>query len=334
MENSNLLLLSIARFGFLSTNEKLTLYRSAASDRQFVEMRREGVERLVGRRLKCRVFDPKAALKAAEGDGKRLTREGIQYTFYEDTDYPPQLREIHDPPFLLFYRGKLPDYELPMLGIVGTRHPSGKAAKAAFRSGYEAGRSGIGVVSGLARGIDGFAHEGNVTGGGRTVAVLGCGIDFVYPVQNRYLGVRILESGGAIVSEYPPGEQPLRYHFPARNRIISGLCRGVVVVEAPERSGALITVDHALDQGRDLFVHRDGLSGSSGAGTRQLSEDGARVIDGVGDVLEEWGYRIRRRSDVVGEAVSSVDLAARMRAELAGELSLHHGKYFRRVRNG
>jgi len=330
--NNDLLLLGIGRLGFLTTNEKLTLLRCTASERQFSELRREGVERLLDRMLKCRVFDPAGALRAAEGDRKLLTRERIEYTFYEEPEYPPQLREIHDPPFLLFFRGKLPDYDLPLLGIVGTREPTGRAAKAAFRLGYEAGRSGIGVVSGLARGIDGFAHEGNVAGGGRTVAVLGCGIDFVYPPQNRYLGARILESGGTILSEYPPGEQPLRYHFPARNRIISGLSRGVVVVEAPEKSGALITVDHALDQGRDLFVHRDGLYGPTGVGTQRLSEDGARVIEGIEGVLDEWGYE--RAASVEPVGATSSNLASTMRAELTGELMLHRGSYFRRIGNG
>jgi len=332
--NSDLLLLSIARFGFLSTNEKLTLYRSTASESQFVVLRREGVERLLGRRLNCRDFDPAATLRAAEGDRKLLTRKKIEYTFYQDTDYPPQLREIYNPPFLLFYRGELPAYDRPLLGIVGTRRPTGAAGEAAFRLGYDAGCAGIGVVSGLARGIDGFAHEGNVAGGGETVAVLGCGIDFIYPAQNRGLGVRILASGGAIVSEYPPGEPPLRYHFPARNRILSGLCRGVVVIEAPERSGALITVDHALDQGRDLFVHRSGLHGLTGVGTRKLAEDGAAVVDGIGEILEEWGYSQPSPFEEQGAAVTAVSLAARMRDELSGELVVHRGKYFRRVLHG
>lgn len=332
MENNTLLLLSIARFGFLSLNEKLTLYRSTASARQFSELRREGVERLIERRLKCRTFDPPAAVRAAEVDRKRLTHEEIEYTFYEEPDYPPQLREIHDPPFLLFYRGKLPDYEIPLLGIVGTRRPTGRAAKAAFRLGYDAGLAGLDVVSGLARGIDGFAHEGNVAGGGRSVAVLGCGIDTVYPAQNRYLGARILQGGGAIVSEYPPGEPPLPYHFPARNRIISGLCRGIVVVEAPGRSGALITAEHALDQGRDLFVHRDGMIEPNGSGTKRLVEAGAPVVEGIDGVLREWGYEDVIPAEMVGTTASN--LSSTMRGELSGELMNHRGNYFRRVGNG
>lgn len=334
MADNDILLLSIARYTFLTTNEKLLLYRSTASVRQLAETRREGVERLIGRRLRCRDFDPVGTIERAEGDRKRLTRKKIEYTFYQNAGYPPQLREIHNPPFLLFYRGELPEYELPMLGIVGTRHPTGNGASAAFELGYDAGRNGIGVVSGLALGIDGFAHAGNVAGGGRTVAVLGCGVDVGYPTQNQDLSARILGSGGILMSEYPPGEPPLRYHFPERNRILSGLCRGVAVIEAPARSGALITVDHALDQGRDLFVHRQGLAGSAGEGTRRLADDGARVIDGIADILEEWGSGACAPEHASATTYSGRNLASLMRAELAGELVLHRGRYFRRVGNG
>lgn len=319
---------------FLTTNEKLTLHRSTFSESDFSVLSRERVERLLNRRLRCRDFDPSSILRDAEGDRKRLTVKKIEYTFYEDTDYPPQLREIYNPPFLLFYRGELPDYQQPLLGIVGTRRPTGSAGEAAFRLGYDAGTCGISVVSGLAKGIDGFAHEGNLDGGGKTVAVLGCGIDSVYPVCNRSLGLRILEGGGTIFSEYPPGEPPLRYHFPARNRVLSGLCRTMVVVEAPERSGALITADHALDQGRDLLVHSAGLEGANGAGLRRLADDGAPVIDGMNEILEEWGYGHGYTQKVEPSEVTPGNLASMMRAELAGDMVAHRGKYFRRVVNG
>ncbi|HUJ76946.1 MAG TPA: DNA-processing protein DprA, partial [bacterium] len=163
------------------------------------------------------------------------------------------------------------------------------ARRAAFRLGAELGRAGVGVVSGLARGIDREAHDGCLQAAGRTVAVLGNGIDQVYPPSSRPSAMAILSRGGAILSEYPPGVPPLQYHFPARNRIISGLCRGVVVVQAPEKSGALITAEHALQEGRDLFVHRAGLAGSAGAGSRRLAEAGAVVIQAGAEILGEWG---------------------------------------------
>jgi DNA processing protein len=142
------------------------------------------------------------------------------------------------------------------------------------------------VVSGLALGIDAMAHRGNVEGGAPTVAVLGCGPDMVYPHSNRPLARRILETGGIVLSEYPPGTRPYKGNFPARNRIISGLARGVVSVEAPEKSGALITARFAADQNRDLWVDKAGLP--RGAGTARLAEEGAKVISSARDILAEW----------------------------------------------
>ncbi len=127
------------------------------------------------------------------------------------------------------------------------------------------------------------------------MAVLGNGIDDIYPQSSRGTALGILERGGLIFSEYPPGTPPLKHHFPARNRIVAGLCRGVVVIQAPEHSGALITAEHALEQGRDLFVHRAGLCGSPGAGTRRLAESGAMLIEAGADVMREWGLRPKGR---------------------------------------
>jgi DNA processing protein len=145
------------------------------------------------------------------------------------------------------------------------------------------------VVSGLALGIDALAHRGNLDGGAPTVAVLGSGLDWVYPVSNRALARRIVESGGVLLSEYPPDTKPFRWNFPARNRIISGLARGVLIVEAPKRSGALITAQFALDQGRDLLVASAGCSSPLGVGTKKLAEDGALVINRGTEIFEEWG---------------------------------------------
>lgn len=331
MASSLLLRLAIARLSFLTTSEKLALCRQLESESQFLHLTVPDLETFFRRRIPVRSFAPEAVLREVERDRKVLTAKRIEYTFYEDTSYPPQLREIYDPPFLLYYRGRLPDYERPLLGVVGTRRPSGRSTASAYRLGFEAGNEGIGVVSGLARGIDGRAHEGNIAGGGRTAAVLGCGIDFVYPVSHRDLAARILKSGGVLFSEYSPGIPPLRYHFPARNRILSGLCRGIVVVEAPEHSGALITAEYALEQGRDLYVHQDGLSGSVGAGTRALSEAGAPIIRSVSELLAEWGIAGREVREVTAEDGS---LASLMRAELSGTLVSHHGEYFRRKGHG
>ncbi|GHU66414.1 DNA processing protein DprA [Spirochaetia bacterium] len=226
----------------------------------------------------------------AEKDEAAARQRGISITGIRDGNYPPLVREIFDPPALLFYRGKLPSYDKPMAAVVGTRRPSSAAAAQAYSLGHELGRAGFPVVSGLALGIDAMAHRGNIEAGAPTVAVLGSGLDNVYPSSNRGLARRILEAGGCIFSEYPPGTKPMKWNFPARNRIISALARGVLIVEAPERSGALITAGFALEQGRDLWVASSGVNSRIGRGTAKLAEDGARVINSARDILDEWGF--------------------------------------------
>jgi DNA processing protein len=179
----------------------------------------------------------------------------------------------------------LPWENRPSVAVVGTRLPSGMALKAAFEIGLELAAEGAVVVSGLARGIDRAAHRGCVAGAGCAVAVMGNGIDTVYPYGSRRLAEMILEQGGALVSEYPPGTPPLKHHFPARNRIISGLSQAVIVVEAPEKSGALITSDFALEQGRELFVHETGCREGVGSGTVALAEQGAVKITRVSQMF-------------------------------------------------
>jgi DNA processing protein len=155
------------------------------------------------------------------------------------------------------------------------------------------------VISGLALGIDAMAHRGSLEGGAPTIAVLGSGVDAIYPVSNRSLARRILENGGVILSEYPPGTSPMKWHFPARNRIISALARGVLIVEAPAKSGALITAQFALEQNRDLWVassgavagNPHGVFSAYGEGTRKLAADGARIIYSASDILDEWNLK-------------------------------------------
>jgi len=214
--------------------------------------------------------------------------QGIGFVSIDSPDYPPLLREIYDPPRGLFFRGNLPSWDRPMVAIVGTRRPDGAALGEAYRISRDLAQGGVPVVSGLALGIDSLAHKGCLEGRGLTIAVLGSGVDEVYPASNRDLARRILSTGGCLLSEYPPGTPPLKHHFPARNRIISGLSRGVLVVEAPEVSGALITARFALEQGRDLWVGASGHASPLGEGTRNLAEDGARVISRASQILEEW----------------------------------------------
>jgi len=175
-----------------------------------------------------------------------------------------------------------------MAAVVGTRKPSSQGARRAFEIGLELGKAGIPVVSGLALGIDAMAHRGNIEARSPTVAVLGSSPDMVYPVTNRFLAKRILDTGGVILSEYPPGTGPLRWNFPERNRIISALSRGTVVVEAPEKSGALITAKFAVEHDRDLWVDKAGISLAQSAGTAWLAKEGALILSSVKDILTEW----------------------------------------------
>jgi DNA processing protein len=274
---------------FLSPLEKLHLVTGLERPSRLFELPLGEVARLAGRRLLTKQWLPAALLESAERIRVRLTEDGTRSIFYGDLHYPPLLGEITDPPLALFVRGSLPQPGTTVAGIVGTRFPTGACREAAFRLGFELGRNGIVVVSGLARGIDREAHEGCEAAGGCSVAVLGNGIDMIYPPSSRDAAHALLARGGAIVSEYPPGVPPLRWHFPARNRIISGMSRGVVVVQAPERSGALFTAEYAAEQGRDLWVHSAGCVGSTGAGTRHLAELGAPAIHGAQAIFRDWG---------------------------------------------
>jgi DNA processing protein len=202
--------------------------------------------------------------------------------------YPPLLAELHDPPAAIHVRGDTEILAEPGVAIVGARSCSSYGAGVARELARELARAGVVVVSGLARGIDGEAHRGTLEGGGRTVAVLGCGIDRDYPRSHSELARRIRERG-AVVSEYPPGVEPAPWRFPARNRIIAGLCAATVVVEARERSGALITADFALELGRDVFAVPGEITSALSAGTNDLLRQGAAPLLSAGDVLEALG---------------------------------------------
>jgi DNA processing protein len=219
-----------------------------------------------------------------------LDAKGLRWLSREDGLFPRRLRSIHDPPPGLFLRGaESPDLlSEPSVGIVGARSCTDYGAHVARSLGRELAAAGVIVVSGLARGIDGWAHRGALDAAGKTVAVLGCGIDRDYPRAHAALAQRIAE-GGLIVSEYPPGVAPAPWRFPARNRIVAGLCAATVVVEARERSGALITADLALDEGRDVLAVPGEITSSLSRGTNALLRLGAVPVTCVEDVLEAIG---------------------------------------------
>ena len=219
---------------------------------------------------------------------ERCSRLKLGILTMQDASYPGKLKNISDPPLVLYYKGQLPQFdENPVIGVVGTRKASVYGLTAAKRMGYQIARCGGIVVSGMAYGIDGMAMSGALTAGKETVGILGCGADIVYPASNRSLS-RDVERYGCILSEFAPGTPPARWTFPKRNRIISGLSNGVLVVEAPEKSGALITANLALEQGRDVFVVPGNIDQPGFVGSNRLLRDGGMLVSSGWDVLSEY----------------------------------------------
>jgi len=227
-------------------------------------------------------------LTSAEETLRVCQREQIHLLTIRDAAYPVRLKNIADPPVLLYYKGTLPEFDgNPVIGVVGTRKASAYGLTTAKRMGYQIGRCGGMVVSGMAYGIDSMAMSGALTAGAVVVGVLGCGADIVYPPSNRPL-FQDMESYGCILSEFAPGTPPIHYNFPKRNRIIAGLSCGVLVVEAPEKSGALITARQAADQGRDVFVVPGNIDVPTFVGSNRLLRDGAIAVSHGWDILSEY----------------------------------------------
>ena len=212
----------------------------------------------------------------------------INLLYWEDENYPASLRTLQDPPVLLYYKGTLPDFNNRLcISVVGTRRMSEYGKRMAYKIGYELGTAGAVVVSGMALGIDGVAAASAIHAGGTTVAVLGNGLLKPYPAEHQKLFDEIVEHG-AVMSEYPPDTSPNKWQFPVRNRIVSGLSRGTVVVEAPKHSGTLITAHEAILQGRDIYAIPGNVGTYNASGSNQLISDGAAVVLRARDVLENY----------------------------------------------
>jgi len=230
----------------------------------------------------------KKNIAEAESIQESCDKAGYRIITLSDGQYPDRLRNIFDPPVILYIRGNLPDIDdKPVVAVVGTRNCTPYGLTAAGNTGFTLSRSGIVVVSGFARGIDTAAMRGALQGGGQVIGVVGAGLDVVYPRENKTLFEEVARSG-AIVSEYPPGTPALAVHFPARNRIISGLSLGVAVIEAPKRSGALITAARALEQGRDVFSLPGSVYAGSSEGSNTLLREGAIPILSGEDIVTEY----------------------------------------------
>ncbi|NBG87556.1 DNA-processing protein DprA [Isachenkonia alkalipeptolytica] len=216
---------------------------------------------------------------------EKLSALQVSTVTIADGNYPGKLKKIYDPPYVLFYKGELPG-DRPTIGMVGARNATPYGKWAAKKFAKELTDRGVGVISGLALGIDTESHKGAVENRGYTLGVLGSGVDVAYPPTNHQL-MENIQKQGCILSEFFLGEEPLKHHFPQRNRIISGLSDGIVVIEAGEKSGSLITVEYALEQGRDVFALPGNINCEKSRGTNRLIRDGAKVLVEVEDILAE-----------------------------------------------
>lgn len=232
-----------------------------------------------------------------------IEKHRVRVITIKDRDYPAPLVATYDPPLMLYVKGELPEGDLPVVAVVGTRRPSPYGLAMAERVSRELADAGVVVASGMARGCDSAAHRGALAAGGKTVAVLGTGIDCVYPRENKELYEEIAEKG-ALISEFAMSSPPLPRNFPMRNRIISGLSLGVLVVEAPLRSGAMMTAKLALDEGREVFAMPGQATSKKSEGTNKLIKDGAGLVEGAVDIFDalSLSYRPPPEAPVTGSS--------------------------------
>lgn len=237
-------------------------------------------------------FNRKIIFDRAEKELEQIIKKGYGITTLEDEHYPSNLKNIPDPPIVLYYKGNIIIDDINSVSIVGTRNPTQEGKNLAYELAYDLSSTGITIISGLAKGIDSLAHRGCVDNNKRTVAVLGSGIDVIYPYKNKSLAEKIVLNNGLIFSEFPLGTKPERYNFPQRNRIIAGLSLGVAIVQSPEDSGALITARIANDYGRTVFAFPGKPGNSMYKGSNQLLKNGAFLIENANDVIEQLKFEL------------------------------------------
>ena len=246
----------------------------------------------IGEKIIKDILDEKIKRKVKE-HMKYMVENDIDIFSIYDKEYPFILKEIYDAPISLYYKGDKNILKNPAIGIVGCREATKYGESVAKYFAYHFAKRKYNVISGLAKGIDSYAHIGAIcaqmeerkTNLGKTIAILGNGLNSIYPQENKKLAKQILDKGGGILSEYPLGTKPNKMNFPARNRIISGMSKGILVVEAKEKSGTLITVDFALEQGRDVFVVPGNINSKNSVGTNRLIQQGARLVTNVNEII-------------------------------------------------
>lgn len=216
----------------------------------------------------------------------KLSKGNIKTISIKDKDYPTRLKNIYSPPKILYFKGDILEKDNLSIAIVGSRKATNYGKLVSEKFAKELSNLGITIISGMAIGIDSYAHKGALNNNGRSIAVLGCGVDIIYPKKNMNLYNELINNG-AVISEYPIGMQPFPYNFPKRNRIISGLSLGVVVIEAKDKSGSLITTEHALEQGKDVFAVPGNINSIYSYGTNKLIKEGCKPVTDINDILEE-----------------------------------------------
>lgn len=219
---------------------------------------------------------------------RKMKEKGINFVYVDEEEYPEKLRPYDESPLYLFYKGSLPKGDKPAVAMVGARACSNYGRRMAKEIARDLSRNNVQIISGMARGIDTYSQLGAVEGKTPTFAVLGCGVDICYPTENVELYEDILENGGGIISEFPPGSEPLAWHFPLRNRIISALSDKIAVIEAKEKSGSLITVEWALEQGKDIYALPGRAGDALSAGCNRLLKVGAGVLTDATDILKDY----------------------------------------------
>ncbi|MCR5699032.1 MAG: DNA-processing protein DprA [Treponemataceae bacterium] len=297
MDEKLRLRIALSLFEFLTLEEKLLLEKKFSSVEELACLSLSQLELAVGRVLKTKIFPFLNLTGIVNRDFALMKQLGIGAIHYSDPDFPAILKQIYDCPYMIFYRGDKGLLNLPSIAMVGSRHCSAEGARITRDFSSQLCRRGFVVISGLANGIDTASHTGTLSDG-KTIAVLACGVDEIYPRNNVKLAAAILEKGGVIISEHPPMEAPLKYRFPQRNRIISGLSQGVVVMEAPPKSGSLITADFAIEQNRDLFFHTNAVEMDKKLGDEYLKNKSARMANAM---------KIQRVSSYVEDGANVVD---------------------------
>lgn len=241
-----------------------------------------------------------ARKKDIQAEYERLKEQGIIFVPYFSKDYPKRLKEIPSPPYAIYVKGKLPEEGMPSAAIVGARRCTHYGEEMALKYGEELARAGVQIISGMARGIDGAGQRGALNGGGTTYGVLGCGVDICYPRENFGLYMDLMREGG-VISEQIPGVKPLPGYFPARNRIISALSDVVLVIEAKEKSGSLITADMALEQGKDVYALPGPATSPLSQGCHRLIQQGAGILISPEDLLDEMDIRSHKDLQIINK---------------------------------